>query len=269
MGPLIAGQEPPHLRKSLRLQGQHLQPSGVGSEVVIGEGMLGIAAERHSVLRTTNIARETLLARAVRSGVERRGEESMLEKEIALPGLPNAQSQVVMPLLAHNKLLGVLCLQGQTTGWFRESDERVMQIAARHLAVSMAGIRLAATADHTVALRRSRKRILSKTSSVVKHYKSDDSIFIDDAYLIKGVPGRLFWKLLRAFVGTGRAAFTNKEIRLDAGLQLPDIKDNLETRLILLRHRLDERCEFVKLIPVGRGQLHLEVNRKLNLAELP
>lgn len=108
--------------------------------------------------------------------------------------------------------------------------------------------------------------MLSKQVCVVKHYQSDDSIFIDDAYLIKGIPGRLFWKLLQTFVGTSRMKFTNKEIRLDANLRLPDIKDNLETRLILLRRRLDEQCEIVKLVHAGRGQLHLQVHRKLKLA---
>jgi adenylate cyclase len=144
------------------------------------------------------MGRDMLLARAVRSGIERRDEKNMLEKEITLPGLPGAQSQLVMPLLAHNKLLGVLCLQGQTPGQFLASDERVMQIASRHLAVSMSSIRLAVTADHTIALRPSHKGVLSKRNSVVNHYKSDDSIFIDDAYLIKGVAGRLLWKLLQA-----------------------------------------------------------------------
>src|SRR5215469_3761664 len=242
------------------------EPSGVGSEVPIGEGMLGVAAERHASVRTTNLTREMILARAVRAAIERRGEQALLETEIPLPGLPNTQSQLVLPLLVRDSLQGVLCLQDQTPGRFLTTDERVLQIAARHLAAAMSNIRLPVSAFRKVAL--TRKGAFSKRSSVVKHYKSDDSIFIDDAYLIKGIPGRLLWKLLQAFVGTGRMAFTNKEIRLDASLRLPDIKDNLETRLILLRRRLDERCEFVKLVHAGRGQLHLEVHRKLRLEDL-
>ena len=242
------------------------EPSGVGSEVLIGEGMLGVAAERHAAVRTTNLTREMIFARAVRSAIERRGEQTVLEKEIPLPGLKNAQSQLVLPLLARDKLQGVLCLQDPNPGRFLATDERVLQIAARHLAVAMSNIRLTLPLSRKVALRR--KGALSKRGSVVKHYKSDDSIFIDDAYLIKGIPGRLLWKLLQAFVGTGRVKFTNKEIRLDAGLRLPDIKDNLETRLILLRRRLDGRCEFVRLVHAGRGQLRLEVRRKLKLEEL-
>jgi hypothetical protein len=243
------------------------EPSGVGSEVPIGEGMLGVAAERHAVVRTTNLTREMILARAVRSAIERRGKQTLLEREIPLPGLPNTQSQLVLPLLVRDTLLGVLCLQDPTPGRFLATDERLLKIAARHFAVAISNIRLHVSAPRKVALRR--KAAFSKRSSVVKHYKSDDSIFIDDAYLIKGIPGRLLWKLLEAFVGTGRMAFTNKEIRLDAALRLPDIKDNLETRLILLRRRLDERCEFMRLVHAGRGQLHLEVRRKLTLEDLP
>src|SRR5271169_82294 len=255
-------------------EGKHLytgasygfEPSGVGSEVLIGEGMLGVAAERRAAVRTTSMTREMILTRAVRSAIERHGKQTLLAKEIPLPGLANAQSQLVLPLVVGNGLQGVLCLQDQIPGRFLATDERVLQIAARHLGVAISNAKAAVSASRKVALRR--KGVLSKRSSVVKHYKSDDSIFIDDAYLIKGIPGRLLWKLLQAFVGTGRRAFSNKEIRLDAGLRLPDIKDNLETRLILLRRRLDERCEFVRLVHAGRGQLHLEVHRKLKLEEL-
>lgn len=61
------------------------EPSGVGSEVPIGKGMLGVAAERRAAVRTTSMTREMLLARAVRSAIERRGGQTMLEREIALP----------------------------------------------------------------------------------------------------------------------------------------------------------------------------------------
>jgi adenylate cyclase len=244
-------------------------PSGVGSEVMVGEGMLGLSAARRSAVRVTNLALDRVVARAVRSGIERRGEESTLEKEIALPGLPDARSQLVVPLLSRDRLLGVLCLQSAEAGRFLESDERVMQIAARYLAASMATTMAADSAEPKVAALESDRAAPAASHAVVKHYRSDDSIFIDDAYLTKGIPGRLFWKLLQAFVGTGRAAFTNKEIRLDASMGLPDIKDNLEARLILLRRRLDERCEFMKLSPAGRGRLHLDVRRNLKLEELP
>src|SRR5215471_8055524 len=223
------------------------EPSGVGSEVTIGEGMLGVSAARRSVVRVTNLALDRVVARAVRSGIERHGEESILEKEIALPGLTDARSQLVVPLLSRDRLLGVLCLQSAEAGRFLKTDERVMQIAARYLAASMATTIAAASAEPRVAALQSDRVAPAANHATVKHYRSDDSIFIDDAYLTKGIPGRLFWKLLQAFVGTGRAAFTNKEIRLDASVGLPDIKDNLEARLILLRRRLDERCEFIKL----------------------
>src|SRR5215472_19115490 len=88
-------------------------------------------------------------------------------------------------------------------------------------------------------------------------------------YLIKGIAGRIFWKLVQSYAQSGRVDFTNKEIRLDTSLQLPDFKDNLEARLILLRRRLKDRCEFVNLTQAGRGHFHLEVGRQLALEEMP
>jgi len=104
-------------------------------------------------------------------------------------------------------------------------------------------------------------------TSVIKHYRADDSIFIDDDYLIKGIAGRIFWKLLGDYSRTGRADFTNKAIRRDASLQLPDFKDNLEARLILLRRRLQDHCSFLRIVQAGRGQFQLEVRRRLTLEE--
>ena len=103
--------------------------------------------------------------------------------------------------------------------------------------------------------------------SVLKHYPVDDSIFIDDSYLIKGLAGQIFWKVLRIHSSTGRTVFSNKEIRLDASLKMPDIKDNLESRLILLRRRLQERCSLISLTPTARGQFRLELRCSITLVE--
>ena len=44
---------------------------------------------------------------------------------------------------------------------------------------------------------------------------------------------------------------------------LPDFQANLEARLILLRRRLEERTEAVRLEHAGRGKLRLAVMRPL------
>jgi hypothetical protein len=118
-----------------------------------------------------------------------------------------------------------------------------------------------------VSLRRPAAHSAAAPASIVAHYGEDDSIFIDEAYLIKGIAGRIFWKLLQQQANTGRVDFTNKELRLDASLQLPDFKDNLEARLILLRHRLEDHCDFVRLTKAGRGHFHLDIRRQLTLDE--
>lgn len=242
--------------------------SGIGSETWIGEGILGVSAERHEVVRTTSFGRDITYSNAIRSGVRDRGEDSLLEREIALPGLPKVQSQLVVPLVARDRLFGILSLQSAAVGRFLSDDERVVRIAARQMAASMALLERIESAEPGSVHRRQRATHPTGASTV-RRYKADDSIFIDDAYLIKGIAGRILWKLLQSYTLNGRVDFTNKEIRLDTSLQLPDFKDNLEARLILLRRRLKDRCDFLNLTQVGRGHFHLEVQRQLNLAEMP
>ncbi len=244
--------------------------SGVGSEVAIGEGIIGIAAAQRSPIRNSNLAREMAYSRLVRSGVENLGDESSLRREIPLPGLANAGSQLAVPLLAHNHLLGVLCLQSEDTGRFTAVDERLALVAARQIAATMAMIRLEAAREPD-APRPDHPGIAHQTGprSVIKHYESDNSVFIDDAYLVKGVPGRILRKIVYTYLSDGRSEFTNKEIRLDSTLQLPGFKDNLETRLILLRRRIEERCDFLQIVSTGRGRFRFDVRRQLKLESLP
>jgi hypothetical protein len=99
----------------------------------------------------------------------------------------------------------------------------------------------------------------------VRFFDQDGSVFLDGDYLIKGVAGRILWALVQAHVTEGRTEFTNRELRLDPALQLPEYRANLESRLILLKRRLDEREAPVRIEKTGRGRFRLDADAPLAL----
>lgn len=237
--------------------------SGAGSEVRVGEGMIGVAAARRMPVRVSNMARERSYAHAVQeaAGLEERG---AIEEVIPLPWLHTVQSQLVVPMLAQHRLAGVLCLQSEQPGAFQAADECVAAILTNQVATAMSLLRRAeasATIEAAAAAQDERR-------VEVKHYAEDDSVFLDNEYLIKGVAGGILWRLLHAYEEQGRTDFSNKEIRLDQTLDLPDIKDNLEARLILLRKRLGERSDWLRIERTTRGRFRLVVTRPVSLVDV-
>jgi len=158
----------------------------------------------------------------------------------------------------------VLCLQSPRPGTFGRVDEEVVGVVAHQLASSMARFDEAPPPEDDGATA-AREVQTSEPAMCIRYYAEDDSVFVDNAYLIKGVAGRILWLLLCANQEEGRREFTNRELRLDPRLGLPPIKDNLETRLIMLRRRLEERCPRIHIHRVGRGRFELQVVGRVHL----
>jgi adenylate cyclase len=244
------------------------EASGVGSEVRFGDGVLGVSAERREIISISNMQADLAYSRAIKTSYERSQPGEDMSKEIALPGLARVFSQYVVPIESRDRLLGILCCESEQPGRFRFVDGFVINLVAREM-----GVQLTLQGTSPVSAPSLTAQIspqIEKHEGVVtfRHYASDDSIFIDNTYLIKGVAGRVLWRLLQSYVEERRVDFSNKEIRLDPEIELPDIKDNLEARLALLRRRLAERCDCVRMVHTGRGRIRLEVARELALREM-
>jgi adenylate cyclase len=226
--------------------------SGVGAEAPFSEGVIGAAARARRAVKINDMSRARRMSAAV-AGSEAPEEQT---RTIALPGLGDALSRIAVPMVAAGTLTGVLFAESRRTLAFGRSAEAALMMVACQAA---AALRLAdaLAGDEAPTPAASAPAAAAGRAFRVTHHTFDDSVFIDDAYVIKGVAGRLLVHLLRLHRETGRREFSNRELRLAPGLRLPELKDNLETRLLLLRRRLEEKAPPVRLVPTGRGTFSL------------
>jgi hypothetical protein len=229
------------------------ETGGVGAEVTVGLGVIGIAAETRRPVRLCDVSRGVRMTEAVR-----RQSDWDDDRTIPLPGLAQPLSQLAAPMVVQGRLRGVLYAEAEARFAFGREDEDALALVGAQLASGLLTAELEARSAAPAAPAPAAPG--GGAGFRVRYHRRDDSLFVDDAYMIKGVPGRLLFHFLRAHLESGRTEFTNREVRLDASLRLPDLKDNLETRLILLRRRLDEKQAPVRLTRPGRGRIGLSLD---------
>ena len=231
--------------------------SGVGAEVALGEGLIGVAARERMPVRINHRTGDYTYQAALRVA-------DAAAARIPLPVLADAHSQIAVPLVHGARLFGVLYAESEQDAFFSHADEDALVVYGRHVGALMA--RLAALPDDETAVPAPAVRAPRGTPLAVRYFAHDHSVFVDNDYLIKGVAGSILWTLLNEHAANGRRDFCNRELRRDPRLPLPDFGDNLETRLILLQRRLAERCPQIALEKTGRGRFRLDVTRPLALS---
>ncbi len=241
---------------------------GIGSEIQVGEGIIGMAAARAEPMRIGNLGKMLAYARSIRRAYEESGVEAP-GHEIPLPGLAEAQSQVAVPAIVLGQLVGVLVIESPQRVAFTTEDEALLTIVATMVAsaieIDWAQERAEADVAAPSASPPRASGAPEAATTRVRFFAVDGSTFLDGDYLIKGVAGRILWALLTQNTRDGREDFTNKEVRLDPTLELPEFRDNLESRLILLKRRLDERSAPIRIEKTGRGRFRLTVATGLEL----
>ncbi|MCG6952825.1 MAG: GAF domain-containing protein [Betaproteobacteria bacterium] len=243
--------------------------SGVGSEIALGCGVIGVAAEQRTPIRVSHMTAEYSYGRAIRESTERSALGARLETAIPLPGLADSRSQLAAPIVAGGTLLGVLYVESPQDLRFSYDDEDALVAVAAQLGSAIRALQEVDSAPEPAAVPAPQPAPAGGTPVVVRHYALDDSVFIGDDYLIKGVAGAILRKLLADYLRDGRTEFTNRELRLDRRIRLPDLADNLEARLVLLQRRLAERSRALRLEKSGRGRIRLCVERPVQLVETP
>ncbi|MEH2489576.1 GAF domain-containing protein [Bradyrhizobium sp. AZCC 2230] len=228
--------------------------TGIGSEVALGEAVVGMAAAERRPVRISDMSRIRRFGGAIRASAA----DENRTRVITLPGLPEAMSQMALPMIAGGALRGVLFLESEVRLAFPKDVETALSIVASHAAAALAHAESTSGGEQSLVTSQGNGALAGRPFTVV-HHGYDDSVFIDGEYLIKGVSGRLLVHLLGLHQREGRTDFTNREMRLSDELRLPDFKDNLETRLLLLRRRLEEKAAPIRLRRTGRGRLRLEL----------
>lgn len=244
--------------------------NGVGSEVGIGEGLIGMVARARRALHLSAIDHSLRYARAVRDRVESSGGTDAICREIPLPGLPSAAGQIALPLMARGRLVGVLAVESAEPLAFMPREDTLLTVVASHLGTGIE--QLSRDADDAPlgtfpGPQPTHALVAPPRNRSFCFFPQDDCVFVDGEYLIRNVPGRILWRLLTRHRDEGRTEFSNRELRMDSWLGLPEVKDNLECRLILLRKRMEQKCPDIRLVPRGRGRFALETDVAIELSE--
>ena len=118
----------------------------LGGTVAFGTGVIGMVAQRLRLMRVSNLGQQRAYAATIRGQMEAAGRGDELHDVVPVPGLPHAESQIAIPLLIGEDLVGVFSVESPDHRPFSDHDELLVTIVANQAASAIQNAQLYAAA---------------------------------------------------------------------------------------------------------------------------
>jgi transcriptional regulator with GAF, ATPase, and Fis domain len=114
----------------------------IGGKVRLGVGVIGIVAQKRKILLLNNLGQSRSYVAAQRRQMIKAGRGGEVGETVAVPGLQNAESQIAIPLLIKDDLIGVFSIESPVQRTFDEHDRELVTIVANQIASAIHNARL-------------------------------------------------------------------------------------------------------------------------------
>jgi DNA-binding NtrC family response regulator len=114
----------------------------IGGRVKVGTGVIGIVAERRKMLHVANLGQQRAYAAAQRRQMMKSGRGGEITDAVPVPGLPNAESQIAIPLLIRDELVGVFSIESPVRRSFDPHEQGLVAIVANQIASAIRNAQL-------------------------------------------------------------------------------------------------------------------------------
>ncbi len=114
----------------------------IGGRVPVGTGVIGVVAQKRQMMQVNNLGQQRAYAAAQRREMEKSGHHAQLGDAVPVPGLPNAESQIAIPLLIRDDLIGVFSIESPVRRFFSDHDRDLVSIIANQIASAIHNARL-------------------------------------------------------------------------------------------------------------------------------
>ena len=119
----------------------------LGGKVAVGTGFIGVVARKRRLMRVSNLGQQRGYIAAIRKQMEDAGRADELGETTQVPGLPNVESQIAVPLMIKDTLIGVFSVESAEQKVYSERDETLVTIVANQAASAIHNARLVRAAE--------------------------------------------------------------------------------------------------------------------------